>query len=217
MLKELEQIIDKYEGTNITEQELMAAAAELRAKQFVWRSGKGQNRHYDILTKPDFKGYFENLFEAFGDHFFISSEFGYCGIIPMNSTPVMKLTETFFLLILAKLHDVELRKGCADFGRTTPSEALLLDEYEKLTGRAKPRKKETDDALDRLMRYGVIELGRRNEETDMRPITILPTIMKVVSETWTDDLISLCGEDVDAAVQDMEDQIGHVMEGSSGE
>jgi len=200
MLRELEKIVDKYEG-KITEQELMAAAAELRAKQFVWRSGKSQGRHYDILTKPDLREYFENLFEAFGDHFFMSSEFSYCGIIPMNSTPTLKLTETFFLLILAKLHDVELRKGCADYGRTKPSEALLLDEYEKLTGREKPKKQETEAALSRLSRYGVIELGSRNDETEMRQITILPTIMKVVTETWAEELLALCVGDVDEVLE----------------
>ncbi|EII3092563.1 DUF4194 domain-containing protein [Vibrio cholerae] len=193
MLKELGHLVDKYESRKISEDDLIGAAAELRAKQFIWQSGHGQGRYYEILRHQDFREYFENLFGAFGDTFFVDEQYAYCGIIPKKSTPALKLNESFFLLILAKLHDGELRKGCCDEGRTSPSEDLLLDEYERLTGRIKPKSSDTHEALARLAKYGVIELGPKNTETDMRQITILPSIMKVVSQSYIEEMLDLCG------------------------
>lgn len=200
MLRELGQLVDKYESRNITEEDLIAAVAELRSKQFVWQSGHGQSKLYETLRRADFRDYFENLFGAFGDTFFVNEQYAYCGIIPGKSTPVLKLNESFFLLILAKLHDGELRKGCCDNGRTNPSEDLLLDEYEKLTGRTKPKPRETYESLVRLAKYGVIELGKKNSETDMRQITILPSIMKVVSESFIEEMLEMRGLDTEAAL-----------------
>lgn len=198
MLKELKNLISKYESRNITEEDIVNAAAELRAKQFLWQSKYGQKKYYEILRRQDFRTYFENLFGAFGDIFFVDERYAYCGIIPQKSTPSLKLNESFFLLILAKLHDGELRKGCCDNGRTAPSEELLLDEYERLTGRPKPQKKETYEALARLDRYGVIELGKeKNSKNDMYKITILPSIMNVVSEPFIEEMINICSSSSD--------------------
>lgn len=202
MLKELGQLVDKYEGRNISEDDLIGAAAELRSKQFIWQSGHGQGKYYEVLRRQDFRVYFENLFGAFGDRFFVDEQYAYCGIIPEKSTPILKLNESFFLLILAKLHDGELRKGCCDEGKTSPSEELLLDEYERLTGRVKPKSSEAHESLSRLAKYGVIELGSKSVETDMRKITILPSIMKVVSESFIEEMLNICEVDSEAILHE---------------
>lgn len=191
MLRDLSKILDSAEKQSISESDLQATAATLRANQFIWRDKKGQGRHFDIICA--FSEYFEDLFEAFGDKFEIDQHYGFCGVIPKSSRPILKLTETFFLLILAKMHDSEMRKGCVDYGRSKPNAALLLDEYEKLTGRTKPNETQTYQALRRLSQHGIIELGSKNEETGMWDITVLPSIMKVVNESFISDLQTLAG------------------------
>jgi hypothetical protein len=193
MLRDLSKIIEKANDLGISEAELQAAAAALRADQFVWKDKHGHGRFFDVINT--FPEYFEDLFEAFGDSFEINSNYGFCCIIPASTKPVLRLNETIFLLILAKMHDGEMRKGCVDFGRSKPSATLLLDEYEKLTGKKKPNEKTTKDALARLAKYGIIELGEMDDETKMRQITVLPSIMKVVSETFLEDLKELVSSD----------------------
>jgi hypothetical protein len=186
MLRELQTIVENHTKIGF-ESELQDAAAALRAHQFIWKDKRGHSRHYDLLVHH--QKYFENLFGAFGDSFFVDHHFGYCGILPRANTPALKLKETLFLLILAKMHDHECRKACTENGRSSPSESLLIDEYEALTGKPKPSKAETRDALERLAKCGVIELGAVNSETEIRMITILPSIMKVVNKNFLEELL----------------------------
>lgn len=186
MLRDLAKIVDQNEHAGITEIDLENTAAALRQYQFVWREKRNHARHYDLLVK--FQEYFENLFSAFGDTFFVDHHFSYCGIIPRSATPALKLRETIFLLILCKLHDGECRKACTENGRSKPSEAILLDEYVELTGKPKPSKSETNESLERLRKQGIIELGEYNPNTELRLITILPSIMRVVNTRFLDDL-----------------------------
>jgi len=186
MLRDLAKVVDQHESQGITELDIENAAAALRQHQFIWREKRNHSRHYDLLVK--FQNYYENLFGAFGDNFFIDHHFGYCGILPRNTTPSLKLRDTIFLLILCKLHDGECRKACTENGRSTPSEEILLDEYIELTGKPKPTKTETKESLERLVKQGVIELGDHNPDTELRRITILPSIMRVVNSRFLDEL-----------------------------
>lgn len=185
MLQEFNRIVNS-ESNKIDADELMSVASRLREKQFIFKDGHGQSRTYDVAVNQE--AYFTSLFGAFGDEFFVDAHFGYCGILPRTSRPALNQLETIFLLILAKMHDLECRKARSIDGRTQPGEAVLLDEYSKATGREKPKAKDTKDALTRLRRAGVIELGGVNELTEMQEITILPSIMRVVSNTYLDSL-----------------------------
>lgn len=167
-------------------EDLTSAAARLREKQFIFKSKRGQSKTYEILLNQ--KEYFTDLFAAFGDEFFIDTHFGYCGILPSSNRPILKQLETIFLLILAKMHDLECRKARSENGRTNPSESILLDEYSQITGRDKPKPVETKSALERLAKVGVIELGDINEMSEMREIIILPSIMRVVTSRYLESL-----------------------------
>ena len=192
MLRELEKMLEKN-SNEFLEIDFTDAAAKLRAKQFIFRDKHGQARTYDILLSH--KNYFEELFNAFGDDFFIDQHFGYCGILPRSPRPMLKRLETIFLLTLAKMHDLVCRKARSENGRTQPSESILLDEYCRSTGREKPKHIETKAALERLAKVGVIDLGEVNDLTEMRRITILPSIMKVVSSNYLDCLTTFCDKD----------------------
>ncbi len=61
----------------------------------------------------------------------------------------------------------------------------------ELTGRPKPTKAETKESLERLVKQGVIELGEHNPDTELRRITILPSIMRVVNSRFLDELEQL--------------------------
>lgn len=201
MLKDLSKILEKSENQGISEHNLQAAAATLRADQFIWQDKHGHRQHYEIVRR--FSDYFEDLFGAFGDTLEINTNFGYCCIIPSSPRPALKLLETLFLLILAKMHDGEMRKGCVDYGRSKPNAALLLDEYEKLTGKPKPKETVTYQALVRLSKHGIIEIGAMDPENKMREITVLPSIMRVVNKTFLEDLNELAG----GAIPDPEDEL----------
>jgi hypothetical protein len=185
MLRDLEKIINNNQHS-FTPENLTAAAARLRQNQFIFKDKRGQNRTYEILLNQ--QTYFTDLFSAFGDEFFVDTHFGYCGILPSSSKPVLKQLETIFLLILAKMHDLECRKARSENGRTNPSESILLDEYSQITGRDKPKPVETRSALERLAKVGVIELGDINEISEMREIIILPSIMRVVTTSYLESL-----------------------------
>ena len=195
MLRDLERLVATNEQYGYSEQDIVDAAAFLRAKQFVWKERHGHGRHYDLICK--FREYYENLFEAFGDEFFIDGHFGYCGILPRDSKPRLKKLETIYLLLLAKMHDIECRKALTSLGRSSPSESHLLDHYTRVTGKEKPKPSETSSALERLVRMGIIELGDHNPDSEMRRITILPSIMKVVTKDFLDDLKVFCSDGAD--------------------
>jgi hypothetical protein len=205
MLRDLAKIVDQHENQGITELDIENTAAALRQHQFIWREKRNHSRHYDLLVK--FQDYYEDLFGAFGDTFFIDHHFGYCGILPRSTTPSLKLRDTIFLLILCKLHDGECRKACTENGRSTPSEEILLDEYVELTGKPKPTKTETKESLDRLVKQGVIELGDFNPDTELRRITILPSIMRVVNSRFLDELeqFSQNADDITTETQHSDD------------
>lgn len=181
MFREAERIVDN-EQLKLTEDDLQSAAAKIREKQFVFKDAHGQARIYDILVNQ--ADYFIKLFHSFGDYFFVDHHFGYCGILPQSAKPSLKRIDTLFLLILAKMHDHELRAARSMNGRTTPSEALLLDEYCQLTGREKPKQAEARQALERLQKMNVISLGEIQEDSEMREIEILPSLMRVVSDQY---------------------------------
>ncbi|WP_257292571.1 DUF4194 domain-containing protein [Endozoicomonas sp. ONNA1] len=190
MLHELSRLVDSNEQYGFTELDFQQAAAKLRANQFIWKEKRGHSRIYDILVK--YETYFSKLFAAFGDDFFVDPHFGYCGIIPSAARPQLKQLETIYLLLLAKMHDLECRKACSENGRTKPSEAHLLDEYCAVTGREKPKPSETRSALDRLEKMGIIEQGEKNSETEMRSLTILPSIIRVVTGDFLASLELFC-------------------------
>lgn len=181
MFREAERIIDNNQ-LKLTEEDLQAAAAKLREKQFVFKDGHGQGRFYNTLVNQ--QEYFTKLFGSFGDAFFIDHHFGFCGILPRAPRPALKRLDTLFLLILAKMHDHELRQARSINGRTIPSEALLLDEYCQLTGREKPKQVETRFALERLQKMNVIVLGDVQEDSAMQKIEVLPSLMRVVSDQY---------------------------------
>ncbi len=191
MLRDLEKLLDARENAAIEETEIIAAAAALRRRQFIWQDARGQGRHYDLLVR--FETYFRNLFGAFGDQFFVDTHYRYCGIIPAGNGPALKQLETIFLLVLAKLHDTEARNARTENGRTSPGSEILLDEYTAITGKEKPLQRDAYAALDRLAKYGVIQLGDINPETEMRTITILPSITRVVNQSFLDELALFSG------------------------
>lgn len=206
MLRELEKITESSSNP-FTEEELTGAAARLRERQFIFKDKRGQSKTYDILAHQ--QAYFAELFSAFGDEFFVDTHFGYCGIIPAFSRPILKQLETIFLLILAKMHDLECRKARSENGRTNPSESILLDEYCQTTGREKPKAAETKAALERLAKVGVIELGEMNELSEMREIIILPSIMRVVSSRYLENLNAFSAiPEGERAEAKREDQVG---------
>ena len=209
MLREFEKIVDTN-SNGIDAAELKAVAARLRERQFIFKESRALGRTYDILVSQ--QDYFEDLFAAFGDEFFVDNHFGYCGIIPKANRPGLNQLETIFLLILAKMHDMECRKARSENGRSQPSEAILLDEYCLATGREKPKPRDTKSALDRLRKAGVIELGKVNELSEMQEITILPSIMRVVSANYltalsafTDNPASDDDQDEDESETEAED------------
>jgi hypothetical protein len=159
----------------------------------VWREERGHKKNYDLITT--FPDYFTDLFDAFGDEVFFDKHFDYCGLIPRSGSPLLAKRDTIFLLILGKLHDGEALKAATDNGRSQPSEALLLDEYEKLTGQEKPKSVETRESLKRLERAGIIKLGEINQDSNMNLITILPSIMRVLNSDFLNQLASFSVEE----------------------
>ncbi len=213
MLKELEKIVrenEAQEKKGYEQVDLERASAMLRRYQFIWKDGHGHKKTYDILVK--YREYYNDLFAAFGDQFFIDEIYGFCGFIPKAKIPHRSLRklETILLLILMKLHDEESRKACTEKGRSFPSEVLLMDEYMQLTKEAKPAKVELNVALRALKDIGVIELGAVNPHSEMHRITVLPSIMRVVTDEYMEELLNFAEEDVGSEDADAEVLLGRV-------
>lgn len=216
MLKELHKILrenESQEKKGYEQVDLERAAAMLRRYQFIWKDGHGQKKAYDILVR--YREYYSDLFAAFGDQFFVDDIYGYCGFIPKARIPHSSLRklETILLLILAKLHDEESRKACTEKGRSFPSEVLLMDEYMRLTNQTKPGKVELNAALKTLKDMGVIELGTVNPYSEMPRITVLPSIMRVVTDEYMVELLNFTEERMGSEEADAET----VLEGEEDE
>lgn len=186
MLIDLKRILNdsanKYE-----ENDFLEAANRIRTNQFVWSDKHGDSKVFKIARKH--KEYFVQLFSAFGDQFFIDDHFSYCGILPRLNQNKIKKIDTIFLLILARMHDSQIRKGAVEYGRSHPPAEILLDEYATLLpSSVKPKETEAKEALQRLKKFGVIELGAIQEHNRMPIITILPSIMRVVSKDYVEAL-----------------------------
>lgn len=186
MLRDLRIILEKPGYESLVEEQFHEAAAFLRRKQFIFADGHGHRKHYELIRR--FKDYFANLFNAFGDELKIDENFGYIGFIPSTANPPMKMLDTLFLLILAKLYDVEARRANTTHGRASPSPGILIDSYVEITGREKPKKTDTKAALKRLEEHGVIRLGETDEVSELPLIEVLPTIHLVATEDYLDIL-----------------------------
>lgn len=186
MLRELERLIEKHQEFGFSISDFEDAASTLRQRQFLWADMRGQRKHYDLVVRC--RDYFEDLFGAFGDTLIIDNQFGYCGFIPRHSKPALNRLQTIYLLILAKLHDAESRKACTENGRSKPSPGLLIDAYTQITEREKPKRQETMEALRRLEKQSVIQLGDVDEQFELPMITIMPNIHRVVDSLFLDAL-----------------------------
>jgi len=186
MLRELERLVEKHQEFGFSMSDFEDAASALRKRQFLWADMRGQRKHYDLVVRC--RDYFEDLFGAFGDTLIIDNQFGYCGFIPRHSKPSLNRLQTIYLLILAKLHDAESRKACTENGRSQPSPGLLIDEYTQITEREKPKRQETMEALRRLEKQSVIQLGNIDEQSELPMITIMPNIHRVVNSQFLDVL-----------------------------
>ncbi|RUO80944.1 hypothetical protein CWI84_02190 [Idiomarina tyrosinivorans] len=200
MLRDLRAILDKTEYESLEEEQFQEAAAFLRRKQFIFSDGHGHRKHYELIRR--FKGYFAHLFDAFGDELKIDESFGFIGFIPSTSNPPMKMLDTIFLLILAKLHDLEARRANTQNGRASPSPGILIDSFIELTGREKPKKVETKAALKRLEESGVIRLGENDKVSELPLIEVLPTIHVVVTDDYLDILKNFAKCDEEKASSD---------------
>ena len=186
MLRDLAKIVDHAESMGRTEDDFEAASQVMLRKQFLWMDGHGQNKHYNLIIL--YQDYFENLFGALGFDLVSDQKYGYCGIIPRNSTPSLNKMETILLLLLAKLHDGECRKACTENGRSMPSPGVLMDVFVETTQQEKPNRTKTISSLERLAKQGVIQLGNIDVTSNLPQITVLPTINKVVSSMYLDEL-----------------------------
>lgn len=184
MLIELKRLLNEGAG-KYEELDYLNAANRIRSQQFLWSDHSGDAKAYKIATTH--QEYFTNLFAAFGDHFFVDHHFGYCGIIPSLNQKRFGKLDTVFLLILARMHDSQVRKGAVEYGRSHPPAEILLDEYAQLMPNSeKPKLTEANGALHRLKKFGVIQLGPVQEHNRLPSITILPSIMRVVTKDYVE-------------------------------
>ncbi|EBR1860390.1 DUF4194 domain-containing protein [Salmonella enterica] len=187
MLSDLTKTITRSGEGNIGPEDFRQAARALRKRQFLWADRPHDRKHYELIRR--FEEYFSNLFDAFDDELIKDHLFGYIGIIPRSpGDSVMGVLPTLMLLIMARLHDLESRRACTVNGRASPSPELLVDTYVELTGKPKPKLSDLNQALDTIRRHNVIELGEKQESSDMRAITILPNIHKVVNSQYLQTL-----------------------------
>jgi hypothetical protein len=186
MLRDLDKVVEQAEKSGLTEVDIIATTEVLLAKQFVWMDGHGQNKHYNLVI--NYREYFENLMDALGRDMVFDQKFGFCGWVPRSSAPTLPKLETIFLLLLAKLHDVECRRACTENGRSMPSPGALTQAYTELTRREKPPRNLSVQALKRLEKQSVIRLGNIDEASNLPQLTVLPTILTVVNRTFLDEL-----------------------------
>lgn len=191
VLKDLERLGIGQPHDRVDLNDVRKAALKLRSQQFLFSDGKA-GKYYDLICKKS--TYFKALADAFDDELIIDREYGFCGIVPRNSFNKLDLITTLFILVLAKMHDGEIRKGLSDNGRTSPPPEIILSEFEILTGRNKPKKEKYNEVMDKLRSCGLVRFTsyHRDEHNDMRPIEILPSILIVASRSWLEKLEDHC-------------------------
>jgi len=184
MLLDLESILNQSGAEGLHEKDFSAAAGLLLNKQFIWSDGFAQKKSYDLVIR--FFDYFTDLFDALNYDLVRDYKYGYCGIVPLHSSPMMRKFDTIILLLLAKMHDEQARKACTELGRSTPCAGVLLDLYVQLTGLEKPPRQEFLASLKTIARHGIVQIGDIDERLNLPKITVFPAIVHLI----TDDVVA---------------------------
>lgn len=200
MLGDLQKALTRNEKS--TEYDFVRAANALLTHQFIY-SDKGSQRDTYFLISSNIE-YFRNLFAAIGWSLIYQPDEAYLGIIPQGEERVMrlKLDESLLLLCLRQIYEQKLENFEVESGLAYTHSDELLSLFASLTGKEIPNETRMKEILALFSRHGLINRGRV-AETDVKniPLSIYPTIRRVVVEDYIRQLEALC--DIDNRDQEL--------------
>jgi hypothetical protein len=173
------------QDSSTTAEELTETANRLLYRQFITRGDPGGATHFDRVSNN--LDYYKDLFASFGFRFIVNDAWGYVGYvspIAFNNARV-PTQETIVLLCLRLLYSEGAEKGY--FVDSTAE--ILVDEDEIQTvfssmGSRTLKPGELRDILTTFKRQGLIAFDQSHSLNVSADITIRPTIMEAVDESF---------------------------------
>lgn len=201
MLRDLRQTCERPGAAD--PEDFRAAARALLDRQFLLLERPRDRVPYRLVA--DHFDYFVNLFDALGWTLHRDDTFGLIGLMPGEDEGFarLRLMETLVILCLRLIYEEGLERFEAREGSVYTQSETLLGRYETLLGRRRPLVTDYREALARLRRHGLIELGEEAED-GLPGLRILPTV-RLITGTRVQERIAAfleSDDEVDARVED---------------
>jgi hypothetical protein len=199
MLTDLKRALDST-GHNDSENDLRRAARELLAQQFLFAENRRQRASYAVVTRH--YAYFDKLFDALGWSLQRDDRFGYVGIVPLaeESHRLLKLDETLVLLLCRLLYEEAAEASQIEAGAAFVDGEALLNRYELLLGRERPKRARVMEILRLLRSHGLLQVDGGDSEEAPR-LRLLPSLRAVTGDAVLEQLAGYVqrGEEVEDA------------------
>jgi hypothetical protein len=191
-----------------TAEELIESANRLLYRQFISRSDTGGAGHFDRITRN--LDYFKEIFASFGFQLIFNDAWGYVGYISttvFNNTRV-STQETIVLLCLRLLYSEGAEKSY--FVESTAD--ILVDEEEIQTafaslGSRKLKPGELREILLNFKRQGLITFDSSYPLQVSAEVTIRPTIIAALDESFLARLEGWSKQSADSSVSQTSNEV----------
>ena len=179
----LEERRNKAAGYDVSD--FTAAADRLLTQQCVFRDDWGCQKYYEIITRNI--EYFSDLMSASGRRLVVDERERTLTILPSHPSgrAILQNDETIMLLVLRSVFE----RGVSDFAQGDDGEVVtssddVLDQYEPMSGRARPNWARAYEILRSFDRRRFIKIGDPEGGQLSCMVTIRPAIRHLTGDDW---------------------------------
>ena len=196
-LKEFAEIVDAAEARRgrdqTTEEDLQRALQALLVHQCLYSDRPMGGRAYTIVLRH--RDFFEKYVGALNYKLVIEQRDGLAAIRPKSAgfgwrETRLKKDETFVLLVLRYIFEDSTRRGDMDeTGRVDTNTDEIYDAYKTLARNEPPNESRMKDILWMCKQRGLVRPGDPDKEERITPVTILPGIRVLITDTFVEAVI----------------------------
>lgn len=195
-LQDVEEILEGGRLHRPVDREVLATAIQaLLFHQVIYEDlDRIGHRAYDALKAH--RGFFERYFAAMGYRFVHSAREQMFALVadgPQygSAKARLKKDETLIMLALRLLLENGMRAGTMDgLGRVPATTDDLHDSLRMIASSEAPSEGRLDEILKDLQRHGGVSLGEKDTAEKNRPLTVLPGIAVLVSDSFVEKVIT---------------------------
>jgi hypothetical protein len=196
-LKEFAEIVDAAETRarrdQTSEEDLQRALQALLVHQCIYSDRPMAGRAYTIVMRH--RDFVEKYVGALNYELVIEQRDGLAAVRPKSAgvgwrQTRLKKDETFVLLVLRYIFEDATRRGEMDeTGRVETNTDEIYDAYKTLAGAEPPPEGRMKDILWMGKQRGLVRPGDPDRDERVTPVTVLPGIRVVITDTFVDAVI----------------------------